>query len=58
LPVDRDRDTDLEQRSGLVRVLARSRSEHVLIEEAGHMMPVIHPDTLTAAILAHLKTVT
>lgn len=34
------------------------RSDHVLIEGAGHMMPVTHPDVLTAAILAHLRTVT
>ena len=33
-------------------------SDHVRIEGAGHMMPVTHPDALTAAILTHLRTVT
>ena len=33
-------------------------SHHVVIDEAGHMMPLTHPKALTAAILAHLETVT
>ncbi len=32
-------------------------SDHVVIDGAGHMMPLTHPEALTAAILAHLETV-